>query len=88
MLALLGDWKKNEKDLLHQLSSSDETERKKREKRHDVWKLSFDWKICETAKFITQKLDYFHVNPCKGKWNLCATPADYVHSSVKLESVI
>ena len=74
---------KNETDLLDQLSSSVETERKKRKKKHDVWEMSFDWKICETARFITQKLDYIHANPCKGKWNLCETPADYVHSSAK-----
>ncbi len=74
---------KNETDLLKQLSSSVETERKKRKKQHDVWELSFDWKICETAKFITQKLDYFHDNPCIGKCNLCSNPSDYVHSSAK-----
>ena len=74
---------RNETDLLNQLSSTVEAERKKRKKQHDVWELSFDWKICETAKFITQKLDYFHDNPCKGKWNLCASPADYAHSSAK-----
>lgn len=34
-------------------------------------------------EFIIQKLDYFHNNPCKGKWNLCNSPFEYVHSSAK-----
>ena len=32
---------------------------------------------------MNQKLDYMHDNPCKGKWNLCTSPADYLHSSAK-----
>lgn len=32
--------------------------------RHEVWKESFDWKYCETAKFAYQKLLYIHNNPC------------------------
>ncbi|RYF87004.1 MAG: hypothetical protein EOO03_11130 [Chitinophagaceae bacterium] len=32
---------------------------------------------------MNQKLDYVHDNPCKGKWNLCASPANYLHSSAK-----
>ncbi len=26
----------------------------------------FDWKQCRTEKFIQQKLNYIHYNPCKG----------------------
>ena len=34
-------------------------------------------------KFIGQKLDYMHRNPCK--WNkLVDAPEDYLHSSAKL----
>jgi REP element-mobilizing transposase RayT len=72
-----------ETDLLNQLSSSVETARKEKMKLHNVWELSFDWKKCETTDFVIQKLDYFHINPCKGKWNLCESPVDYVHSSAK-----
>ena len=32
-------------------------------------------------KFIIQKLDYIHNNPCAGKWNLADCPENYVHSS-------
>jgi len=49
--------------LLRQLSASVEPDRKANRKQHDVWKLSFDWKKCESGRFIEQKLDYYHKNP-------------------------
>ncbi|WP_407520524.1 hypothetical protein PDL71_09970 [Lacibacter sp. MH-610] len=70
-------------DLLAKMKSNIEASRKANRKQHNVWELSFDWKHCETEAFILQKLDYFHANPCTGKWNLCVNPIDYVHSSVK-----
>jgi hypothetical protein len=27
------------------------------------------------------KLDYIHKNPCRGKWNLAASPEEYPHGS-------
>jgi len=27
-------------------------------KKHEVWKLSFDWKLCNSRVFIKQKLNY------------------------------
>jgi REP element-mobilizing transposase RayT len=44
---------------------------------------SFDAKICESEKFILQKLDYMHANPVTGKWNLVEDFTDYIHSSAK-----
>jgi len=72
-----------QQELLKQLSSTVEPSRSHNNKKHDVWELSFDWKRCETSDFIIQKLDYFHNNPCKGKWRLCESPIDYVHSSAR-----
>ncbi len=72
---------KGETELLNKLFMSVEAGRKANHKKHNVWELSFDWKKCESEAFILQKLDYFHMNPCRGKWNLCASPVDYVHSS-------
>jgi hypothetical protein len=66
------------------LQQSVEKERKNKNKQHDVWELSFDRKRCDTEAFIIQKLDYFHSNPCKGKWNLCESPVEYLHSSATL----
>lgn len=74
---------KGENTLIAKLEQSVEPVRKAKNKKHDVWELSFDWKQCETLDFILQKLNYYHRNPCKGKWELCTNPADYVHSSAK-----
>jgi REP element-mobilizing transposase RayT len=52
-----------------------------RNKRHEVWEDSFDWKMGEGQEFMQQKLDYMHDNPCRSKWNLAASPVDYPHSS-------
>ncbi|MBV6639109.1 MAG: hypothetical protein KI791_00260 [Cyclobacteriaceae bacterium] len=52
-------------------------------KKHQVFEPSFDWKECYSNWFIEQKLNYIHNNPCVGKWNLAASPSEYVHSSAK-----
>jgi REP element-mobilizing transposase RayT len=52
-----------------------------RGKLHEVFEPSFDWKSCDTSKFIEQKLDYIHENPCRGKWQLVDQPEQYTHSS-------
>ena len=69
--------------LLHQLNLSVEAKDRERNKRHEVWEDSFDWKECRTSKFMKQKLDYMHDNPCRGKWNLVADVTKYKHSSAK-----
>ena len=75
----------NEK-LLHQLSTKVNSSDKKRGKLHEVFTPSFDIKECFTQKFIQQKLDYIHSNPCTGKWDLAPTADDYVHSSSRYYS--
>lgn len=67
--------------LLHRLHLSVEAKDKERNKKHEVWEDSFDWKECRTNKYMQQKLDYMHENPCKGKWNLATAPVEYAHSS-------
>jgi len=73
----------NEIMLLQDLADHVEKSRKSNKKKHEVWELSFDWKHCYGEKFIEQKLDYMHMNPCTGKWNLSANPVEYIHSSAK-----
>ena len=73
----------NEVDLLNLLADGVEAKRKANNKKHEVWELSFDWKHCGTDKFTQQKIDYIHMNPCKGKWNLFEMPEQYLHSSAK-----
>ena len=72
-----------EDKLLHQLHLSVEAKELERNKKHEVWEDSFDWKECRTNEYMLQKLNYMHDNPCKGKWNLAAAPVDYIHSSAK-----
>jgi hypothetical protein len=71
----------NEEGLLNRLQLAVETKDRQRNKQHEVWDDSFDWKDCRSDDFIKQKLDYMHNNPCKGKWNLASSPIAYKHSS-------
>jgi REP element-mobilizing transposase RayT len=73
----------NETELLHQLNLCVEAKDRERNKKHEVWEDSFNWKECRTNKFMKQKLDYMHDNPCRGKWNLVTDVTKYVHSSAK-----
>ena len=74
---------KDEKQLLGILSQSVSGKDRLKNKKHKVWRSSFDWKECRTNDFIIQKLDYIHLNPCSGKWNLSHIPEEYEHSSAK-----
>ena len=74
---------KDEKDLLGVLASGVSSQEKKRGKLHVVFERSFDSKACRSHEFINQKLNYMHINPCKGVWNLANSPAEYTHSSAK-----
>ena len=76
--------KQHEEELLNRLKLAVEKKDKQRNKQHEVWADSFDWKDCLSDEFIKQKLDYMHNNPCKGKWNLASSPVAYKHSSAFL----
>ena len=75
--------KKNELDVLMQLSTQVNITDRKRGKLHEVFEPSFDWKECKSNKFIDQKLSYIHSNPCRGKWDLVKEEFEYKHSSAK-----
>lgn len=75
--------KQKEDKLLHRLHLSVEAKDLERNKKHEVWEDSFDWKECRTNEYMRQKLDYMHDSPCKGKWDLAQAPIDYKHSSAK-----
>jgi hypothetical protein len=68
--------------ILNQLSSGLNNTEIKEGKLHNVFETSFDWKECRTEKFIQQKLDYIHYNPCKGN-KLVELPEQYQYSSAK-----
>jgi hypothetical protein len=50
-------------------------------KKHQVFQLSFDARVCHSTEMIEQKLDYIHQNPVSGKWNLVDDFTKYPHSS-------
>jgi hypothetical protein len=74
---------KKEVELLDKLAQAVKKRDEKRGKLHEVFEQSFDWKECSSDRFIDQKLDYMHDNPCRGVWRLAASPVDYLHSSAK-----
>ena len=47
---------KNEMDLLKILSENVEKSGRAKNKLHEVWEISFDWKECRSPEFIIQKL--------------------------------
>ena len=55
----------------------------RRNKQHEVFEPSFDWKQCRNERFIVQKLSYMHWNPCRCEPQLAALPENYIHSSAK-----
>ena len=67
--------------LLKQLEEGVDENEKKKGKKHQVFRLSFDGRKCFSEKMIEQKLDYIHRNPVSGKWNLVNDFAAYEHSS-------
>jgi hypothetical protein len=71
----------NRRLILQELATSLNSTEIKEGKLHSVFETSFDWKECRTEKFIQQKLDYIHFNPCKAK--LVELPEQYEHSSAK-----
>ena len=69
--------------LLKKLEIGVTSKDKLKNKKHEIWESSFDWKNCQSNAFIEQKLNYIHNNPCTEKWNLAKTPEEYKHSSAK-----
>ena len=73
--------KRNSHLILTELTTGLNNTERKEGKLHAVFETSFDWKECRTEKFIQQKLDYIHLNPCKAK--LVELPEQYEYSSAK-----
>jgi hypothetical protein len=67
--------------VLLQLESLVNNTDRKRGKLHEVFEPSFDCKEIFSDKFVYQKLDYLHHNPCRYKTILAPTPELYLHSS-------
>ena len=67
-------------ELLKVLESGVQENEKKKGKKHQVFRLSFDAKVLD-EKDVERVLDYMHHNPVKGKWNLVEDYAKYAYSS-------
>jgi hypothetical protein len=68
-------------------SSSDsdgvQIEERKKGKKHQVFRLSFDAKEVSGDDEIVKVLDYMHHNPVSGKWELVEDFVDYPYSSAR-----
>ena len=53
----------------------------KKGKKHQVFRVSFDGRLCLDERMVEQKIDYIHRNPVTGKWALIEDYAQYPHSS-------
>jgi REP element-mobilizing transposase RayT len=69
--------------LLNKMKDAVGVKDRQRNKKHQLWQGTFEVKECRTEKFILQKLNYIHNNPCSGKWSLCDKPYNYEHSSAR-----
>lgn len=67
--------------LLQQLQAERNSTEISEGKLHKVFETSFDWKECRTDKFILQKLNYIHANPCKS--GLVDNAEGYEHSPAR-----
>ena len=70
----------NKTEVLSQLCHITDREIKKGQK-HKVFEESFDAKPIFSEPFLEQKVNYIHMNPVRGKWNLAEDFTQYQHSS-------
>jgi REP element-mobilizing transposase RayT len=79
LVKLLNQQQRN--DILEQLSAWVNETQKLQNKKHEVFEPSSDKKECYSLRFMEQKVNYIHYNPCKE--GLAKLPEDYAHSSAK-----
>jgi REP element-mobilizing transposase RayT len=51
--------------------------------RYVVWEAGYLAKAVFTPKFLRQKLNYLHANPCQPHWCLAESPENYIWSSAR-----
>ncbi len=71
----------NNHDLLLILENGETESERRKGQLHKVFQTSFDAKLCFSARYIDQKINYIHKNPINGKWNLANDIYSYPHSS-------
>jgi REP element-mobilizing transposase RayT len=71
----------DKKEVLEQMREwVNKTDRLKNQ-QHEVFEPSFDRKECFNLKFMEQKVNYMHQNPCKA--GMVSLPEAYIHSSAR-----
>jgi len=87
---MMRDFKKfTARQIYHQLSAEgndkvlevlkQEGERVKQ--KYKVWEDGYDARDVFSTKFLLQKMDYIHHNPCQPQWKLAETPEQYLWST-------
>lgn len=71
----------NKINILSQLAQGVQANERKKGKKHQIFRLSYDGRLCFSEEMLEQKLRYIHHNPVKGKWHLVEDYSDYEHSS-------
>lgn len=71
------------KNILAILAAGVQNNERVKGKKHKVFRLSFDAKVCFSLKMIAEKLDYIHTNPVNGKWKLVEDYSEYLYSSAR-----
>lgn len=69
--------------LLDKLQTAVNHSELRKQKKYAVFRNSFDALHCYTQKFILQKINYIHANPCSKKWMLAEDIIQYEHSSAR-----
>lgn len=54
---------------------------KHRKQNKKIWDDRFHDEVIYSTKFLVQKLNYIHKNPCQPYWHLVEKPEDYKYSS-------
>ena len=72
---------KGHQNLLNEMASWVNATDRLENKLHQVFEPSFDRKDCYSIRFMEQKANYIHLNPCKA--GLAKIPEEYIHSSAK-----
>jgi putative transposase len=53
------------------------------DQEYKVWESGFEARDVFSRKFLEQKMDYIHHNPCQPQWNLVDEPVAYLWSSAR-----
>jgi REP element-mobilizing transposase RayT len=75
--------KQGKLELLGKLAKGVTKSEKRINKKHQVFKTSFDYRLCDGERSVEQRLEYMHHNPVSGKWHLVEDFVNYKHSSAR-----